>query len=394
MSDTQAKPKKRGLLKTFILILILAAAGYQYMTYADGNQKKQAAKPAGSPPPPVAQVLVMKPRSVRTWADYSGKLSAVNIAEIKPQVAGEIQKVLFKDGEIVDKGALLFVIDPRPHEAAVKKAKAQLESANSRAKLAKDELERTKRLVKRKLISESAYDSAKNDYQVAIASINEAQSALVQAKLDLDYCYIRAPFRGRISRAELTVGNVVATSPNAPVLTTLVSNDKLYAEFNVDEQTYIKMVRGVPDPTKMPVTLTLAADKSVVYKGHIYAFDNQLDTNSGTIRARAIFDNVDGILTPGMFANVRLGSATEKSVLLVPQRAINTNQDKKFVYVVNSDNKATYREVALGNYHDNERVVVSGLKAGERVVVDGLSHIRPNSVVTPKVVDEQQVASE
>lgn len=394
MSDIQAKPKKRGLLKTFILILIVAAAGYQYMTYADGNQKKQAAKPAAAPPPPVAQVMVMKPRSVRTWADYSGKLSAVNIAEIKPQVGGEIQKVLFKDGDTVDKDALLFVIDPRPHEAALKKAKAQLESANSRAKLAKDELARTKRLVEKKLISESAYDSAKNDYQVAIASINEAESALVQAKLDLDYCYVRAPFKGRVSRAELTVGNVVATTPNAPVLTTIVSNDKLYAEFNVDEQTYIKMVRGVPDPSQMPVTLTLAADKSVVYKGHIYSFDNQLDTNSGTIRARAIFDNVDGILTPGMFANVRLGSATEKSVLLVPQRAVNTNQDKKFVYVVDADNKATYREVTLGNYHDNERVVVSGLKTGDRVVVDGLSHIRPNSVVTPKVVDEQKVASE
>lgn len=383
MSESSAKSTSRSWLKVTTLLLVCVAAGAVYVTNAD-NQQEKAQTDAAAPPPPVAEVITVEPELVRVWTNFSGRLRAVDTAEIKPLVGGELQQVLFEDGQLVEKNDLLFVIDPRPYQTTVRRAEALLTSAKSRAKLAKDELERSERLVKNKLVSESVFDAAKNEYQVASASINEAESAVSQAKLDLNYCYIRAPFSGRVSRAELTVGNIIETSPNAPVLTTLVANNRLYAEFDVDEQTYINFVRNGQNDQAMPVEMTLAADDSVAYQGKIHSFDNQIDVSSGTIRARAIFDNTDGALTPGMYANVQLGAANEQETLLVPERAISTNQDKKFVYVVNAENKATYREVSLGGHHGDKRLIRNGLQAGDKVVVNGLSHIRPDTVVTPK----------
>lgn len=388
MSDSSSNRKNRSWFKFSLLLLVCASIAAVYVSKAYSEQSTSAETAA--PPPPVAEVITMAPQQVRIWTSFSGRMSAVDTAEIKPLVGGELQQVLFEDGQRVAKGDLLFVIDPRPYQAAVKRAEAQLASARSRAKLAKDELERTEQLVNKKLVSESVFDAAKNEFQVATAAIEEANSALAQTKLDLDYCYIRAPFSGQVSRAELTVGNIIETTPNAPVLTTLVANDKLYAEFDVDEQTYIKTVRRSQADKPMPVELTLAADDSVTYQGKIHSFDNQLDTSSGTIRARAVFDNTDGALTPGMYANLRLGSAQEQTVILVPERAVSTNQDKKFVYVINAEEQATYREVVLGAHHEGSRIVLSGLVAGDRVVVNGLSHIRPNTKVTAKPVDAAQ----
>ncbi|PHQ57141.1 MAG: efflux transporter periplasmic adaptor subunit [Porticoccus sp.] len=248
--------------------------------------------------------------------------------------------------------------------------------------MARDELARASKLVERKLVSDSIYDAAKNEYQVASAMIREAESAVVRTELDLQYAHNKAPFSGRISRAELTVGNLVEAGGSAPVLATLVSNRRLYAEFNVDEQTYLRSIRTTGNTASMPVELTLANDDRV-YRGKIHAFDNQLDISSGTIRARAIFDNTDGALTPGMYANVQLGAATEVEVLLIPTGAVGTNQDKKFVYVVGEDYIAAYREVTLGQYHKGQRVVLSGLQPGDQVVINGLAHIRPGMPVDP-----------
>jgi len=392
MSDS-AKAKGRSLNKFITLLLLCAVAGGVYVTYA-GTEQQSENTATIAPPPPVAEFVTMQMQPVRLWTSFSGRLSAVDMAEIKPLVSGELQQVLFDDGQLVEKGDLLFVIDPRPYQAALNRAQAQLTSAESRAKLAREELDRSERLVKNKLVSESVFDAAKNEYQVASAAINEAESAVAQAKLDLNYCYIRAPFSGRVSRAELTQGNIAETTPNAPVLTTLVANNQLYAEFDVDEQTYIKFVRGSQNDEKMPVQLTLAADESVVYRGEIHSFDNQLDVSSGTIRARAIFENTDGALTPGMYANVKLGAVNEQQTLLIPERAIGTNQNKKFVYVINAENQAVYREVVLAGHHDEQRLVAAGLEVGDKVVVNGLSHIRPNSLVTPKPIEASpQVAT-
>lgn len=386
MSDNVSKRRQQGWGKLFLLVALTAAAAAVYVSKVNSEQTAAAAMP----PPPVAEVITIKQEKVRIWTQFSGRLSAVDQAEIKPLVGGELQQVLFEDGQQVKKDDLLFVIDPRPYQAVVKRAQAQLASAKSRAKLAKDELIRAEQLVGKKLVSESVFDAARNEFQVASAAIDEANSALSQAKLDLDYCYIRAPFSGQLSRAELTVGNIIETSPNAPVLTTLVSKDKLYAEFDVDEQTYIKSVRHEQSGEPMPVAMTLAADDSVSYHGVIHSFDNRLDTSSGTIRARAIFTNTDGALTPGMYANVQLGAAQEQEVLLVPERAVGTNQDKKFVFIVTADDEAVYREVVLGAHHQGQRIAISGLNVGDRVIVNGLSHIRPNSKVTVKSVDADQ----
>lgn len=389
METHQKKSPASSWLKAFFFIAVCTAAGTAYVS----NAKEEAPAAAHTPPPPAAEFMVMQAQPVRIWTQFSGRLAAVDTAEIKPLVGGELVKVNITDGQQVEKGDLLFVIDPRPYQAAIKQIEAQLASAKSRAKLAKDELLRTERLVKNKLVSDSVYDAAKNEYQVSNASINEVESALVKAKIDLDYCYIKAPFAGRVSRAELTVGNIIEVNAGAPVLTTLVADNSLYAEFDVDEQTYIRSVRSQGDITKMPVKMTLAADESVEYSGHIHSFDNQLDTSSGTIRARAIIDNTDGVLIPGMYANVKLGEVAKRDALLLPERAIGTNQDKKYVYVINDDNVATYQEVKLGAYHQQQRVVLAGLQGGERVIVNGLSHIRPNSPVTPKAVMSQQDSS-
>ncbi|SFK63938.1 efflux RND transporter periplasmic adaptor subunit [Methylophaga sulfidovorans] len=388
MSEVSSNRQSRGWLKFIIFILVCLAAGAAYMTYAKEDGKATQAAAPNTPPPPVVEVITLKPEEVRIWTNFSGRLTAVDKADIKPLVGGELQKVLFEDGQLVDKNELLFVIDPRPYKAALASAEAKLASAKSKATLAKDELARTQKLVRDKLVSESVFDAAKNESQVSIAAISEAESAVSQAKLNLDYCYIRAPFAGRVSRAELTVGNIIETAPSAPVLTTIVADDRFYAEFDIDEQTYIKMMRNNKDMQKMPVDMTLAADKSVVYQGHIYSLDNQLDIDSGTIRARAIFDNKDGALTPGMYANIEVGSANKEEALLIPNRAIGTNQDKKFVFVVNDENKVTYQGVVLGGHYQGKRIVLSGLKAGDRVVVNGLSHIRADMVVSPKPMSE------
>lgn len=392
MSKSSSKHKQSGF-KWILLLLVCAAAAFFYINQASSEQSEDQQQGPASPPPPVAEVIEVVPQQVRIWTHFSGRLTAVDRAEIKPLVGGELQKVTFEDGQQVEKGDLLFVIDPRPYQAAVKQAEARLASARSRARLAEDELARSERLVKKKLVSESVYDAAKSESQMAAAAIDEASSALAKALLNLDYCYIRAPFNGQISRAELTVGNIIETTPNAPVLTTLVANDRLYAEFDVDEQTYIKSVRRSQGEQAMPVTMTLAADDSVTYQGNIHSFDNQLDTSSGTIRARAIFDNTDGALTPGMYANVSLGAAEQQEVMLVPERAVGTNQDKKFVFVVNEEDIATYREIKLGAHHQGSRIVESGLNGGERVIVNGLSHIRPDTQVTAKPMEtSEQIA--
>ncbi len=382
MNDPVDKGIRRPLLTTAVIALLAAAGLYNALLPLDGHSDDDGS--AMAPPLTRAEITVLEIQSVRLWTHFSGRLTAVDSAEIKPQVSGEIQQVLFEDGQLVKQGELLFVIDPRPYEAAVQQAEAQLTSTRSRAFLANEELKRAQKLVERKLVSDSIYDATNNEYRIASASIKEAQSALIKAKLDFEYAHIKAPFDGRISRAELTEGNIVEAGSSAPVLASLVSNQQLYAEFNVDEQTYLKSVRQQADSGQMPVELTLAEDDKV-YRGKIHAFDNQINISTGTIRARAIFDNTDGVLTPGMYANVHLGAARETDVLLLPIKAIGTNQDKKFVYVVDGDNTIHYREVTLGEHHEGQRVMLSGLQAGERVVVNGLSHMRPGITVEPVI---------
>jgi multidrug efflux system membrane fusion protein len=364
----------------FISLFLLAAAGAAYFVVANSSTGEGAGA-AMMPPPPEVDVMIVEPTATRTWSRFSGKLAAVDFVEIKPLVAGRIEKVFFDEGELVLKGDPLFLIDPRPFQAIVNRTEAQLISARSTHKLAKQELERTKGLIERRLISQSLFDQSKRDYEVAVAVISEVKNALIEARLNLEYATISAPFDGRISRAELTQGNIVEVSTGAPVLAVLVSEGTIYAEFNIDERRYIKVMRSTTELGEMPVVLNLAGEDDVVYEGYLHSLDNQLDSSTGTIRARALFENTDGILKPGMYANIRLGSAKERMALMIPQAAIGTNQSKKFVYVVGSDNTVAYREVVLGEQLDAYREVESGIESGEQVVTNGIAKIRPGMPV-------------
>ena len=390
MPNFQIK-KHTALMGIALSVALIAGSGGLYYT----TQAQSAHENQGQivPQIPSVEVVTLEPKRLRIWTEFSGRLEAVDEVEVRPRVGGAIQEVLFKEGAIVKSGDPLYVIDPRPYEAEVDSAKAALASAESRAQLAKIELERAAGLVKKKNISRSAYDARRNDYKVALASIDAAKADLKKANLDLEYAHISAPVSGRISRAEITVGNVIEAGPNAPVLTTIVSSDEVYAEFDVDEQTYVKTIRRTSTRELMPVELRLSVDDDVVYKGRIHAFDNRLNTSSGTIRARAIFHNTDGVLVPGMYASIRLGSSEEIETLLISERAIGTDQDKKFVYVVNDEGKIDYRKVILGGRTQGKRIVLSGLESGEKVVVNSLQRVRPDMVVTAIEVGQAQSAT-
>lgn len=329
-------------------------------------------------------VRAIAAKDVRVWSEFSGRMSAVDQAEIRPQVSGRLTEIRFTDGQAVKAGDVLFVIDPRTYEAAVSQANANLASARATAALAQTELDRAARLVKTQWIARSQFDQRANARTVAEANVQAAEAALEQALIDVDRAYVKAPISGRIGRPEITLGNLVQTGPGAPLLTSIISDKGIYADFEVDEQTYMKSVRARADAgggkQVIPVELTAQGNKQLVYKGVLYSFDNQIDTGSGTIRARARFENKDGSLVPGMFVSVKLGDSVSREALLVPDRAIGTDQNKKFVYVV-EDDKAAYREVSLGQQVNSERIVLGGLRAGEKVIVDGLQHVTPGAGV-------------
>ena len=365
------------------VIAVGAAFAFQHYTNASAQP---AETPVAMPATPVV-VRTVNPDEVMIWSEFSGRLSAVDFAEIRPQVSGRITQVRFTDGQPVKAGAVLFVIDPRPFEAALAKAQANLVTARTNAEFANTEFERAANLVKAQAIAQRFYDERANAKRVAEAAVLSAEAEVKQAELDIDYAYVKAPISGRLSRVEITAGNIVQAGPNAPVLTSIVSNDGIYADFEVDEQTYVNSIRtnahSEAEERKIQVELTVQGDTANSYKGTIHSFDNRITTGSGTIRARAKFANKDGRLVPGMFVSVRLASSAMSTALLIPDRAIGNDQSKRFVFVVGSDSKAVYREVSLGQQVDRQRIVLSGLSAGERVVVDGLQHVQPNATVAP-----------
>ncbi len=325
---------------------------------------------------------------VQQWHDYSGRLVAIDHADIHPRISGTIDSVNFKDGATVQKDDLLFVIDPRPYQAEVDRTAGLLASAQAQYALAKTEMARGNALIKDKSISKHDYDQRKNAFDVAEANIKSAQAALDAAKLNLEYTQIKAPIAGKAGRAEVTVGNLVQAGTGGPVLTTIVANNPIYADFEMDEATYMDYAHATSDDVKnAPVMMGLTGEKDTPHTGRIESFDNQLNAASGTIRVRAVFDNQDGTLVPGLFARIRIGSPGKGNVLLITDTAVGTDQDKKFVYVVGDDNKLGYREIKLGATVDNLRVVNDGLKPGEKIVVSGVRiGLRPGAEVAPQVV--------
>lgn len=342
---------------------------------------------AGMPPPPEVATVTIREENIQLWKEFSGRLQAVDYVEIRPEVSGKLQEIRFKDGQKVNKGDVLFVIDAAPYTASVEKAQAGYAVAKSQYALAQKNLERADDLVKTEAISKKIYDERKSAALVAKSVMDAAQAQLNDAQINLDRAYVKAPISGRISRAEITQGNLVQASA-APILTTIVSDAGIYADFDIDEETYLSNIyKNAPDSesqTKIPVEMVLKSGSGATYTGVIESFDNKIDPKSGTIRVRALFENKDQSLLPGMFVNVRLGGTGNGDVMMISEKAIGTDQDRKFVYVVGADHKVAYREIKTGNSIDGKRVVTDGLKAGDMVITEGIMKIRPDMVVTPK----------
>jgi membrane fusion protein, multidrug efflux system len=366
-------------------LFLLIGGGYALYHAASARSEPQAL-PAAMP----VAVERLRPQTIKPFAEFSGRINAVDYAEIRPEVVGRITEIRFKDGQEVKAGDVLFVIDPRPYQAAAAKAAADLASAINKARLTKIERERGDNLIKVQALAQEAYDQRVTADDVAQAAVKSAQAALASAQVNVDYAFIKAPISGRVSRAEITVGNLVGSSTVAPqLLASIVSDDGVYADFEVDEQTYLDILRNraATGAQSIPVDLTVQGDaQAKAYHGVIESFDNRINSGSGTMRARARFANTDGSLVPGMFVSVRMGSGTLPDALLVPETAIGNDQSKRFVYVVSKDNKAEYREVGLGATMDGERVVTAGLKSGDRVILDGLQKLAPGAPVAPEGV--------
>jgi membrane fusion protein, multidrug efflux system len=351
-----------------------------------------AAQAADSPPAATeVDVATVLSQTITDWQSYSGRLEAIEHVEVRPQVSGTIVAVQFKDGALVKKGDALFTIDPRPYQAEVDRAVAQVAAAKARAIYASTDAARADRLLADNAIAKRDYDEKQNASREAAAGVKAAEATLEAAQVNLGYTRITAPVTGRVSRAELTVGNVVSIGANAPLLTTLVSVSPIYASFDVDEQTYLQYL-GRDRSSKVPVSLGLANEDGYSRKGEVTSVDNRLDTSSGTIRVRATIDNADGTLVPGLYARVKVGGGEPHPAILIDDAAVGTDQAKKFVLVVDRDNKVVYREVQPGGLHDGLRVVTAGLKGGERVVVNGMMHAKPGDTINPHMVNMADAA--
>lgn len=375
--------KPYELMLLFAAPLVLAACA-----------KSQPPGSGGPPPPPQVSVAAVIEKEVNEWDEFTGRLEAVERVEIRPRISGYIEKIFFQQGAEVKKGDLLFEIDPRPLQAELARTEADLARAKARFDLAQSDLARAEELLQSKSISPQGYEQLTSSRQDSNAAVQAAQAAVLTARLNLDYTKIRSPINGRTSRAEVTVGNLVTGGgAGSTLLTTVVSLDPIYAYFEGDEQVYLKYAelsrrgeRSSSSDKRNLIYLGLSSEEGHPHQGYVDFVDNALNPQTGTIRARAVFDNKERQFTPGLFARLKLvGSGTYKA-MLVNDKAVGTDQSKKFVLVVGADNKALYREVKLGPVIEGLRVVKQGLKAGEMIVVNGLQRVRPGDAVTPQTV--------
>jgi RND family efflux transporter MFP subunit len=336
----------------------------------------------------VAQVLS---RPVTEFDEFTGRFVAVERVEVRPRVSGYIASVSLTPGREVKKGDVLFTIDPRPYEAELKRARAELTRARTQLSLARSERDRATKLLQMRAISQEEFDTRVAGSEQADANVEAASAALDTAALNLSFTRVESPISGVVSREEVTAGNLVAAGQT--LLTTVVSVDKIYVEFEGDEQVYLKnaaLVRaGTLANTReapRPVWVGLANEQGTPHEGKMVFVDNALDAQTGTIRARALLDNKERRFTPGLFARVKLVGSGKYDALLINDSAIGTDQNVRYVFAVGADNKVEYRAVKLGPVVDGLRVVREGLKEGELIVVNGLQRVRPGVVVAPQRV--------
>lgn len=370
------KPKNQTMkpdqFKSFLMgLAATAAAG---ILAGCGHAAPQARNSA----PPAVSVAPVEQKEIVEWTEFTGRTEPVESVEIRPRTSGYIQEVRFQSGQLVKKGDVLFVIDPRWNQATVDQRKAEYEQA-------KGEADRTDMLLKNNAISAE-------DAEARRARSASAKAALESAQLDLEYTEVRSPIDGRVSRALLTQGNYVSgLAGSATLMTTVVSVDPVYVYASVDEDTLLKFNRlveakqlGNTDGGKIPVDLQLADESEFPHHGSIESFDNQLDPNTGSILLRAVFSNDDGRIVPGLFARIRIPLSEKHAAMLVDERAIGTDQANKFVLALTSTNTVAYRPVTLGPTVDGKRIIRTGLTPGEEIVVNGLQRVRPGMAVTPE----------
>lgn len=368
---------------SFFLLGLLALTGCDQKT----------AQEKGAPSPPAVTVAKPIVKDVMEWDEFVGRYDAVESVEIRARVGGYLQSVHFRDGAMVNKGDLLFVIDPRPFKATVDDMAASVTSAEARLELATAELRRIEPLVRSSVAPERQLDERRQQFQSARAELERARAQLSRARLDLEFTEVRAPIAGRISRKFVSEGNLVlGGASEATLLTTLVALDPIYFYFDVDERSYIGYVRmsqtgerASSRDVAQPVEVALADEKTFTHRGKMDFVDNRLDAATGTMRGRAVFENKNLQLSPGMFGRLRIpGTGTYRGVL-VPEEAVLTDQDRRIVYVVNGDNVATAQAVRLAQQFDGYRIVREGLKGDETIIVNGLMRVRPGAKVAPTV---------
>jgi len=372
---------KQGKLRVIVAALAfsgLVGAGITGCADANSNDAAAAAPAA----PPVSAAVVVE-KAVLETQEFSGRLEAIDVVEIRSRVSGYITAVNFKPGAEVKKGDVLFVIDPRPYQAEADRTQAAAGAARARADLARLELQRADRLLADKAIAQREFDERDASQKELDASARAAAAEHEAARLNLAYTRVTAPIDGRVSKAEITLGNLVdATS----VLTSVVSLDRIYASFDGDEDTYLRVSRRIHKGEAVDVKIGLANEQGFPHTGKLEFVDNQLDSRSGSVRMRATLANAERQLAPGLFARVQVAGGAPSQQILIQDRAVSTDQDRKFVYVVDKEGKAEYRAVKLGPLDDNLRVVREGLKSGEKIVVNGLQRVRPGAPIAAQIV--------
>lgn len=372
---------RKAMVIAAVSLSVLATAGVGAIALKS-QAASQTAAPAATPVTASAVTL----QNVSVWDDFSGRLEAVDRVEIRPRVDGAIKAIHFREGALVNKGDLLVSLDAAPFQAEVARAQADVSAATARLTLATSEQARAQRLWNDHAIAQSDVESRTNDLKAAEANLAAARASLQTASLNLSYTQVRAPVSGRVGRIEVTAGNLVSSGAQSQVLTTLVSVSPIYASFDADEAIIHRTLSDLGGGSLEAVPVTIEADEGAPIAGHLQLIDNQFDSASGTLRARAVFSNPDGRLIPGQFVRVHMGAAKTQPVILVSELAIGTDQSKRFVYVIGPDHKVAYREVELGGTSGGLRIITKGLSDGERIIVGGIQRVGPGSVVAEKLV--------
>lgn len=376
-------------MKSVTRRLSIAAVTLLALTLSACHKPESA--PQVAPQVAVAKVVI---RKVQDWDEYTGRLQAVDSVEIRPRVSGYVEQVAFAEGKLVKRGDLLFLIDPRPYQADYDRANAELVSSRTALDLANVELDRVRKLKDTGAVSQEEFDERLSAVHSAEAKVTSAKASLDSAMLNLTFTRVTSPIDGRVSRAEVTRGNLVTGGSNGgTLLTTVVSVSPIYVYFDASESAYLhygELARNGQRPSSRevanPVQLGLVNEQGYPHVGHMDFVDNQLDPQTGTIRGRAVFDNADGLFIPGLYARIRLLGSGLYDATMVQDSAIGTDQSQKYVLVVDANNQVAYRPVKLGPLVDGLRVVKEGLKPDDTIVVSGLQQIHPGMAITPKRV--------